>query len=154
MIRLIRHIPVFALIVAMVVASSGVVLVARLPSLPRSRTDEWFACKDHLCGCISAEMCRTNCCCDKLAIRPVAEHAKGSCCEHDDEKQVEVSVAIHSAGCSGVADFEFVKAAFWIIPIARFEPRLFLSPSRPVEAPAVFPESLTLLPDPPPPRAC
>ncbi len=154
MIRLVRRSLALGLVVATVLASSGIVLVVQRPHPAPAYSDEWFPCKAHLCGCVSAEMCRTSCCCDKKEIRAAATLAKGGCCSHHDEAQTSVALSIRSPGCSGGTDFQFVKASFWIVPFARFEPRLFVNPSRPAVLSVAIPKSESLLPDHPPPRDC
>lgn len=45
-------------------------------------SDEDFPCRDHNCGCLNAEMCRTSCCC---AIPSVDAEIAESCCKGGSE---------------------------------------------------------------------
>lgn len=70
--------------------------------------DEDFPCKDHGCGCTTALMCRTACCCAKPAVKTKIETAKpaGGCCstKHDNRQKAPKSRwAIQAASCQGLS---------------------------------------------------
>jgi hypothetical protein len=47
-------------------------------------SDEDFPCRNHACGCLSAAMCRTACCCEKsvaVVVREPTPEPEHSCCQ-------------------------------------------------------------------------
>lgn len=104
------------LIGAMLFASLGISIVptgGRMTDFA-ALADADFPCAGHGCGCVTAEMCRTACCCAKPA--PSACHAAASTChspaqpqppasdELDDATSGESHVrgwTIRSASCAG-----------------------------------------------------
>lgn len=165
MAHLLRTILVCLLIGAVLCASTGISLVP-LRKPVASASDEWFPCKDHGCGCISAEMCRTHCCCRKPA--PTPKPARKSCCAHesaDVPAQPQETSASHSSGtswhlviqsasCSGRDSGWLMKSVAWTFQFHQCE----IPPSTSVEwvevAGVTVPSSLSLPPEPLPPRGC
>lgn len=72
--------------------------------LPQSELlgDEHFPCRDHGCGCTSALMCKTACCC----VKPVVEKPKlpGSCCSAKKEStKQKMGWVIGATECQGLS---------------------------------------------------
>ncbi len=92
------------------VATTTVFLLAMvgfpLPELgPQGGED--FPCKDHGCGCTSALMCRTACCCVKQpAVETNKPEPTGGCCSTkkttEKSKPQRVSWVIGAANCQGL----------------------------------------------------
>lgn len=66
-----------------------------------NQADEDFPCRDHACGCVNAEICRTACCCFKPAKR--------TCCSAEAKPHEDAPVKAPSGGlligalnCKGV----------------------------------------------------
>lgn len=138
--------------VAILVVTTGIPLPTKLVS-----SNEEFPCKNHGCGCLNAEMCRTNCCC----VKPVSAK-KTSCCSMPPTKKGQKQdpkdgskargLVIGALQCKGVS----VLLAFGIslVPptprVALQEPITIVAQLRNVTDD--FPELLELQPPVPPPR--
>ncbi len=67
---------------AMLSLSIGIPLPRPMPQ----KDDEDFPCRYHACGCLTAEMCRTHCCCH---LKPGSQPKKvAACCQ---KKKTETS---------------------------------------------------------------
>lgn len=78
-----------------------------LPALP-IRGDAEFPCRDHGCGCYSAEMCRTNCCCYPAISRPekpscCSQNEPAACAENESDADAGLIVVIGALKCRGEA---------------------------------------------------
>ncbi len=74
--------------------------------LPQSepKGDADFPCRDHGCGCTTALMCRTACCCVKPAKKPLANKSLGGCCSaKKDTPAKKTGWAIGATGCQGLS---------------------------------------------------
>jgi hypothetical protein len=164
--HVLRQASVVLLIGAVFSWSAGITLVVPHSSEHPAgvhESDEWFSCKGHGCGCTSAEICRTSCCCRRPIAPP--ESAKSYCPGEATEagrKRTKASAAdatgvklvIRSPSCAG-------RSAFWVLTFAcppvrldRFVFHLRVSPERPDAHELVIRDLFTLTPDPPPPREC
>lgn len=120
----------------------GTIGIPVIPILPI--VDEEFPCRDHGCGCLSAEMCRTRCCCRKSVhpssaterphAHPAPPHnrkAGKSCCTLNSrsESPVESRAGRHPGnirerilspatplGCQGIKTFWASVLTFWQPP--------------------------------------
>lgn len=98
-----RRITALIMAVGMLVVSTGIPLPA--PRAAEVKADEDFPCRYHNCGCLTAEQCRTLCCCFKPA-EPV------SCCAADVGGGAEADVrpgvsAISALACRGQTPWSF-----------------------------------------------
>lgn len=81
-----RRLVVFSLCAAMLVASLGalpvwVILPTRITALKWSVGTEWWPCRDHACGCMSPQACRTACRCFKpRRPSPAKAEVQSPCC--------------------------------------------------------------------------
>jgi len=91
------------LLLAFVAASIGFPMPSFVP-----RGDADFPCRGHNCGCDSAEMCRTNCCC----FPAFSQKKQSSCCgsssddacdSGDDDVDLSLTVVIGALKCRGEA---------------------------------------------------
>lgn len=138
------------------IASTGLSLSVLRVNRGQADTDEWYPCKDHGCGCSSAEICRTNCCC--FPKQPVEKES--SCCDadHRDEPKTEephakFTLVIRAASCSGDRALWVLKHLSWQLPqsVASIESQQETFKSLCILRP-FFSQSRPAL-DPPPPRA-
>jgi len=123
--------------------------------------DEDFPCRYHGCGCLSAEMCRTQCCCVKPAptakgccSRPAPLANRDADAEETTDNSPSFVVTIRALECKGVAGTLVLGG------IIMFPPRIEaidLSPVACGASPTVVDNRLTSLtelqPPQPPPRA-
>jgi hypothetical protein len=137
-------------------ASLGLNMVPR-PAPPGTAGDEDYPCKGHVCGCITAAICRTSCCC----------HPKEpSCCSGSSHAQPAVvtqgppaekpprptaELALRVPGCWGWDAWSFAKESTWLGPMPTATTMYIgIAPSASCEA--VSFHSTHTAPDPPPPR--
>lgn len=157
------------LILTILVASMGLGIAAPDRDAGNVASGEWFPCRNHGCGCVSAEMCRNHCCCFKPEKPKPAPPTKPPrpCCATQEVEQTPkpkqpqeqntdandgVMMVIRSAACHG-RDLTLV----FVVPTWTFEasvrdmdmpPVIFqLSPYCPI-----FADLTTIDIDPPPPR--
>lgn len=166
---------------AVLFASLGLRMVPTTSPIGRAESDEWYPCKDHHCGCVSALMCQTHCCCfpaskltdnrsecasafpaDKATQHDASESQPRSCCVakrdasppecSSDSNASSYSLVVQSPACSGESSKITASSQFWIAPvIANLE---FTSAPgfKPWSVLKDSPSSADLTPDPPPPR--
>lgn len=178
--RVFNAILVYSLIVAVWLSSSGLSLVAvgvsdELVAATAAATAD-FPCAGHHCGCVSAEMCRSHCCCfpSQSEPEPEPEPQAPSCHlpapnqpeptgdsdapedeKQDDEKQEsQYRLVIRSAECAGRTAWLLANPLY--IPM---ESRPALELKWPLTAVLTLaanrtPASSSLSPEPPPPRRC
>ena len=166
--RLKRRCLPFLLAGAILFASVGLSPVwAPVPQPVAGPTDsgEWFPCKDHHCGCLNAEMCRTQCCCHLTWPSAEPVPPKKPCCSHkqsEPERPIAadasppasgVTLAMQSAGCAGRAPgWVATKVACWLVQHTAVVLRVPLPVERSdTHVVAVRPQA-SLRPEPPPPR--
>ena len=68
--------------------------------------DADFPCRDHGCGCTTALMCRTACCCAKPAVKPALTKTKsaGGCCStKNDTPKKKTGWVIGATECQGLS---------------------------------------------------
>lgn len=164
---------VYTLIAAVWMSSSGVSLVAvRLSDeMGVAAATADFPCAGHSCGCISAEMCRAHCCCYPSPPKPKPEPQTESCHlpanselesaedsgdpvndEQDDE--ILYRLVVRSAECAGLtawllANSLYVPVQNWVAVDLTWPLVAVLPPTVPHP-----PASISLSPDPRPPRPC
>jgi len=75
-----------------------------VPQIGMSLGDEDFPCRGHNCGCLDAEMCRTNCCCfpEFSAAAKAKTTETHSCCSAKKAKDEPVGCVMKALGCRGV----------------------------------------------------
>lgn len=94
--------------------SSSVTILAFLMAivgfpLPQSGPigDEDFPCRDHGCGCTTALMCKTACCCAKPSVTPERTKPAGGCCSAQKPNAKKESTnggwVIGSQACRGLS---------------------------------------------------
>ena len=98
--------------------TSSITLIAFLAAIvglpvPRiiKKSDEDFPCRYHACGCIDAEMCRTNCCCFKPEstvssccrnVRRDSECQKATKKSRDTGEEQAVTLTLEALKCKGL----------------------------------------------------
>ncbi len=139
----------------LMLASSGISLVPVTTisdSISRSQIskDQSFPCKGHACGCITAEICRSSCCCFQFSHcqsnrSPAVES------EHSNAN-IGFRLVMKSASCSGRDIVSLtIKTMFWIAespssPIATYSNLCYR-----IKITSTY-NSLEISPDPPVPR--
>ena len=138
----------------------------RVQSSPRAagHADEGYPCRDHACGCLNAEMCRTHCCCGHRVVRRPNPRQYGHACCHsrptspDSTDQPRgnaksTGLAINALGCRGISLSWVISGVVLSAPARRdpFPTRQANTYSRPSNSQA--PLSRALEPASPPPRA-
>ncbi len=139
----------------LMLASSGISLVpvttiSDLDSGSQISQEQWYPCKDHACGCISAEVCRSSCCCFQLSHcksnRSPAVESK-----HLSEK-INFRLVIKSASCSGRDIVSLtIKTMFWIAEVPSSSVVTYSNICHRIEVTSTY-NSLGISPDPPIPR--
>lgn len=150
---------VFVMMAALLLTSTGTSLVpvtARSDSsaAAQAQSEEWYPCKGHACGCISAEVCLTNCCCRK----PSGVH-RGSTVYEDlavgtvpSNGRPSFRLVIQSASCAGRDACLTLKPVVCIVePLRVLVVSDLVVHYKPVEPSSIY-ISRTVSPDSPPPR--
>ncbi|QNN23215.1 hypothetical protein HED60_13355 [Planctomycetales bacterium ZRK34] len=152
--HLIRVVATGVLVAAVAFASTGFHMAVIDPQAGQiADSGEWYPCKGHHCGCVSAEMCRTACCCGMSESEPAPEPETESCCAEPEAPEPTVTMTIQSAKCHG-RDLTLMLAA---ITWTSDRPTSAMSKPAPTgyaHAPStLFVDLVDALIDPPPPRA-
>ena len=131
-----------------------------------SDSDEGFFCKDHQCGCQTAEMCRTHCCCRGTVAASSPQPAARSCCADQkagtDKPVVSTTtpetaglrLVIQSAECAGRGTFWLMKSLCWVLQPECLTFHLPMDQDSLDTQVAASRDQINLPPEPPPPRAC
>lgn len=144
------------LIILLLAAFAAAGIGFPMPATPH-KAGEDFPCKYHACGCLNADMCRTNCCCFKPESGAPSEPE--SCCStscSDGETAAPKSrpgAVIQPLACKGVS-LHWVAVA----PTTPIHQRIeCLRPTTLIGrvgiASSILPITPFLQPDTPPPRA-
>jgi hypothetical protein len=176
----ILRLPLALLLTAAVWLASVGVTAIRLETPATGPLDarEWFPCIDHGCGCQSAEMCRTACCCRPVALpaaraqkAPPAATASSTCCASSggstpapadrgestlkpvraERAHGSAPIILRSARCSGRQLLLSFGVLHWLAPGNTLDTWLRPTSRSVLPAPAAL-TSLSLALDPPPPR--
>lgn len=148
-------------LLGVLLSSTGVSVSFVFASVQTSTTQssEWFPCKGHGCGCDSAEMCRTNCCCFPKAQTP----SQPSCCSgktkstnetESDASKSQGLVVMRSRECSGMPTGALLfTIGQWQAEPAANDNMIPDLPAQLINLSTDAPiTSASLLIDPPPPR--
>lgn len=181
-----RHILVYGLILAVWMSSSGLSVVAVQVAGEAGRVmgvgGGDFPCAGRGCGCVSAQMCQTQCCCRSPRTKPAPapESKPTSCCPltamqttpalcpadqpedsptdpstdhlHNQEQQTGFRVVIRSPECAGLVAWLMAKGATIHLPSPPVALTLWPLVAQLAVEWGGEPTSLRLTPEPPPPR--
>ncbi len=139
----------------LMLASSGISLVpvtTNSDSISRSQIskDQSFPCESHACGCITAEICRSSCCCFQFS------HCKSNRSPAVESKHLSEKInfrfVIKSASCSGRDIVSLtIKTMFWIAETPSSSVVTYSNICHRIEVTSTY-NSLGISPDPPIPR--
>lgn len=132
----------------LIAAWLGAMVGVPVPSASTFTTtaDENFPCKNHGCGCRTAEMCRTACCCFK------PEPVTTSCCSAKPEESKPARAAFEALKCQNIDGWNLLHCPI----VAVVSVPAFNKPSLPAVVRRHFSDSIpasnALEVAPPPPR--
>lgn len=102
----------------LMLASSDISLVAVTTisdsiSRPQISQDQSFPCKGHACGCITAEICRSNCCC--FGFSHCQSNRSPAVESEHSNANIGFRLVMKSASCSGRDIVSLaMKTMFWV----------------------------------------
>ncbi|MCB9851784.1 MAG: hypothetical protein H6819_01710 [Phycisphaerales bacterium] len=126
-----------------------------IPQLSLPLGDASFPCRGHGCGCLDAEMCRTNCCCfPEFSAAARAADAKAastpSCCSAKKANKKPIGLLMNPLSCRRVDSLAFsLPPLDWFRDLRVFEERRADAVPSSHEAPVPLAE---IEPVTPPPR--
>ena len=102
-------------------ASLGLNAVPR-PAPPGSSDEDDYPCKGHACGCITAAICRTDCCCQPKAPSccGTSSHARPAVAMQGPATgkpaRPSAELTLRAPGCWGWDAWSFEKESSWLGP--------------------------------------
>jgi len=146
-----------ALIVALVFCAVEIGVPIPHFTLP---ADEDYPCRHHACGCLTAEICRTSCCCfPTKTVSSCCSSTQGNPDECDEaadtpaEEERGVDILVNALTCQGANSF-WIHLGVDLSPPSKITGVVpYVSGERFVLPGESTPKGFDLEPEPPPPRA-